>query len=247
VAAADGAPLRPDRRATLADGVADAVAEAIATRRLAPGERLVETALAGRLGVSRIPVREALKVLQAQGILAGERNRGYRVAAFGAETERQVYEVRLALETVLLRDALAAWRAGRGSPAVLDGPLAAMDAAARAADVAASLRADLDFHRAVRRAAGNEVAGALWDAIARHVLIVFSSEAYRTDDLALVAAQHRELRDWIAARVADPPPDDVLRARLEDHLFQVIRARRERTRAAAPARDGAAAPAPETP
>jgi len=250
---ADRAHLGAGRRATLAEEVADAVAEAIATRRLAPGERLVETALAERLGVSRIPVREGLRVLQAQGILTVERNRGYRVAAFGPEAERRVYEVRLSLETILLRDALAAWRAGRGSPAVLDGPLEAMANAARADDVAASLRADLDFHRGVRRAAGNEVAGILWDAIARHVLIVFSGETYRADDLALVAAQHRDLRDWIVARVGDPLTEDALRARVEDHLFQVIRSRRPLdagpgpSPSPAPAAAPAAAPAPMEP
>ena len=56
---------------SLADNIANVIANAIAARHLLPGERLVETALAERLGVSRVPIREALKVLHAQGILTG--------------------------------------------------------------------------------------------------------------------------------------------------------------------------------
>ncbi len=201
------------------------MAEAIATGHLRPGERVVETALAERLGVSRVPTREALKVLAAQGILAGERHRGYRVAEFGPQTIAKVLEVRVMLETFLLRDAIAAWRAGQGSPAGLDAALLGMEAAAHLGDARASLRADLEFHRAIRRAADNEVAGALWDAIARHVVIIFSLEKYRDNDLAAVVRQHAALRDAILAQIRQPGSEEELRRAMEDHFLQVARSK----------------------
>ena len=56
---------RQPRRQSLAESIADTVAEAIANRHLMPGERVVELTLAEEMGVSRVPVREALKVLHA--------------------------------------------------------------------------------------------------------------------------------------------------------------------------------------
>ncbi len=218
-------PFPQPKRQSLAEAIADSVAEAIATRRLSPGERIVETTLADRFGVSRVPIREALKVLHAQGILTGGRNRGFRVADFGPETIRQVLEVRLSLETFILRDAIDNWRAGAHDLAELDGPLRQMEMAARAGDASASLRADVEFHRAICAASGNQIAATLWEAIARHVLIIFSFETYRDGDLSAVVAQHRAFRDFIDQAIAQPLDLDGYRKALKDHLLLVARAK----------------------
>ena len=206
--------------------IADSIAEAIATRHLQPGERIVEMTLAERIGVSRVPIREALKVLHAQGILTGGAHRGYRVSAFGPETIEKVFEVRLMLETFLLRDAITHWRDGTEDPALLGGPIQQMEMAAKSGDGGASLRADLEFHRTIRRAARNEIAGTLWDAIARHVLIIFNLDRYRDSDLAAVPKQHKAFRDFILGQISEPGPVEYLRGALEDHLLQVARRKR---------------------
>ena len=138
--------------ALLAEAIADSVAEAIATGHLAPGERIVETALAEKYGVSRVPVREALKVLATQGILVGGGHRGCRVASFAPEKIEQVFEVRLELETILLRDAVANWRRSGEGLGALDSVIGTMRQAARAGDLRGMLRADLEFHRTICRA-----------------------------------------------------------------------------------------------
>jgi DNA-binding GntR family transcriptional regulator len=211
------------RRVSLAESIADSIAEAIATRHLNPGERLVETALADRLGVSRVPIREALKVLHAQGILSGGGHRGYRVSSFEPDTIQKVFEVRLMLETFLLRDAIRNWAAGLEDPGELDPPIQQMRMSAKAGDGRASLRADLEFHRVICRAARNEIAATLWEAIARHVLIIFNLDRYRDNDLAAVARQHVAFRDFVLAQTKAPGPEDELRRALEDHLLQVAR------------------------
>jgi DNA-binding GntR family transcriptional regulator len=214
------------QRTSLATAIADSVAEAIATRRLQPGERVVETAMAERFKVSRVPIREALKVLHAQGILSGGGHRGFRVSNFGPETIDQVFEVRLMLETFLLRDAVDRWRKGEANVAELDGAIRQMDAAARADDRRASLRADVEFHRTICRAAGNPISSTLWEAIARHVLIIFSLEAYRDSNLYAIADQHRAFRDFIVDATGRKLGLDDYRKALEDHILLVARAKR---------------------
>ena len=91
-AAAPAGEFPRPRRSLLAHSIADSVAEAIATGHLGFGERVVETALADKYEVSRVPVREALKVLATQGILVGGGHRGYRVATFSPEKIEQVRE-----------------------------------------------------------------------------------------------------------------------------------------------------------
>ena len=226
------------RPALLAEAIADSVAEAIATGHLAPGGRIIETGLAEKYGVSRVPVREALKVLATQGILVGGGHRGYRVASFAPEKIEQVFEVRLELETILLRDAVANWRQGGEGLRALDAVIETMRQAARADDLRGMLRADLEFHRAICRASENEIVAALWNAIARHVLIIFNLARYRDVDLERALDQHLRLRDWIRARVEEGTQARAtgdFRSTLERH-FQSRRP--ARTRAAVDAAGG---------
>lgn len=221
--------LPQPKRISLSESVADTIAEAIATRIIVPGERIVETSLVEKLGVSRVPIREALKVLHAQGILIGGGHRGYRVATFGPETTQQVMEVRLSLEAFLLRDAIENWRSGIEDIAVLQRPIDDMRASARAGDMRASLVADLDFHRAIRVSARNPVVGTLWDTIARHVLIVFNFDRFRDEDLDAIPKQHELFREQIQAQIARPTTKlEELYAALEDHMLLIERKKRRK-------------------
>lgn len=224
-----GEALRQPKRVSLSESVADSIAEAIATRVIQPGERLVETNLAEKLGVSRVPIREALKVLHAQGILSGGAHKGYRIAAFDPQVTQQVMEARLSLESFLLRDAIEAWRRGDADPSELETSIEAMRVSARAGNVRASLLADLEFHRVIRMAANNMIVGTLWDTIARHVLIVFNLDRFRDDDLDAIPRQHEQFRDFILAEVAKPSSrfKDISEA-LEDHMLLIARTKRKR-------------------
>lgn len=221
---------------SLADNIANLIANSIATRRMVPGERIVETTLAEKLGVSRVPIREALKVLHAQGILKGGGHRGYHVADFDAETTQQVLEVRLNLETFLLRDALNNWRSGLEDPRLLDTAIVEMERAAKSEDIPASLLADLEFHRTIRNAARNPIAGTLWDTIARHVMIVFNFERYRDKNLMAIPRQHEEFRNFILKQIAKPGPPEVIGEALENHILLIDRQRHGRSSKKTPRR-----------
>lgn len=83
--------------------VADVLRVAIVHGELSPGEQLRQAEWAERLGTSRIPVREALKSLAAEGLLSHDHNRGYFVTRFGPHEMAQIYLMRRLLEAELLR------------------------------------------------------------------------------------------------------------------------------------------------
>jgi DNA-binding GntR family transcriptional regulator len=78
--------------------------EVIGRGELQPGEHIRQAKLAEQLGVSRVPVREALKVLATEGIIQYEPNHGYYVAKMDAQEVAQLYTMRRLLETELLRN-----------------------------------------------------------------------------------------------------------------------------------------------
>jgi DNA-binding GntR family transcriptional regulator len=103
------------------DGVYRALRQDIGRLELAPGERLPLEELAGRFQVSLTPVRHALRRLESEGLVVGERRRGSRVAPLSVEELEEIQALRLGLESFLARrgaercteEALAEMRAAR--------------------------------------------------------------------------------------------------------------------------------------
>ena len=211
--------LRPPKRKALPEMLADSIADGIAAGLLVPGDRIVETTVADQMGVSRVPLREALKVLHAQGILAGGDHKGFRVVSFHAEKIRQVLEVRFNLEVLLLRDAIGRWRKEPSGFQRLSEPVEVMRRAAKAGDLGAALRADLEIHRSISEASGNEIAATLWRAIARHVLIIFSLERRDPSSIDPLVQQHLDLIAFIRQELSNGPSILRIRRHLMDHIF----------------------------
>lgn len=187
------------RSRNLAEQVADAIVDGIASGALLPGQRLVETDLAQQLQVSRVPLRESLKMLEAQGILESEPHRGARVADFDDLKIDHICEARVALEKIALRDAMTVYRTDTSYIARLDQIITRMERAAETLDWAAISKADLAFHREICAASGNDVVITLWETLARHVLIVFGREIRSERDAENIGPQHRRLRDMLLA------------------------------------------------
>jgi len=93
----------PAKRVSSVSRVVDEIRGMLRSRELVPGQQVRQETLAARLGVSRIPVREALKALEAEGVMCHEPNVGYAVARLNADELAQVYLMRRALETEVLR------------------------------------------------------------------------------------------------------------------------------------------------
>lgn len=88
--------------ASLPNMVADELRALIVRGTLLPGEHLGQTQLADRFGRSKVPVREALKLLATEGFLRHDRNRGYFVAPLEIDEARQLYRLRRWIESELL-------------------------------------------------------------------------------------------------------------------------------------------------
>jgi len=92
--------MRPLRsRRPLAEEAADQIRDEILAGRLGQGERLVETRIAEALNISRGPVREAFKLLRAEGLVREERNRGTYVVSLSSADIHEIYDLRAAIES----------------------------------------------------------------------------------------------------------------------------------------------------
>ena len=181
------------RAASLASQVADFIVDSIATGQFEFGQRLIETDLARQLDVSRVPIREAVKMLEAQGILVVAPHRGAHVAEFDELKIDRIREARIALERLALPDALAELLAHPERQQALEAQVARMeDAVARRNWIEAG-KADLEFHRLVCRASNNEIAITLWEALARHITIVFGRELRAEGGNPRVGEQHNRV------------------------------------------------------
>jgi DNA-binding GntR family transcriptional regulator len=95
-----------ERNVTAQELVLESVRKAILTGVLAPGARLRQEELADVFGTSRIPVREALRALEYEGLVSSEPHRGFTVTALDADDVEEVYDLRILLEGQAIRLAL---------------------------------------------------------------------------------------------------------------------------------------------
>ena len=186
--------LRIARQRSLAEQAADAIVEGIAANIVKPNERLVESDIAARLSVSRVPVREALKILEVQGIVVTSLHRSVWVAEMDRERILQVREIRTAIEKIVVRE-VAARLAADPRPALgLDAIIERMAERASLKDWASVSALDIAFHRQLCAISGNHIAITLWEALARHTRIIFGRETRPRSDYSFIVREHADLR-----------------------------------------------------
>jgi DNA-binding GntR family transcriptional regulator len=203
--------------------VHDVLRTAILDGELAPGERLRAEALAGRFGTSRTPVREALLMLEREGLVEVHPNRGAIVRSFDADDLLDLYEVRALIEP---------HAAARAATRIGDAPLARLDELCEAAESAKATVADQivfneEFHRVIVEAAESPRLAAAMRAVAgipREFRTLFwASDQQRAQSLFC----HRELVSAFAAR-QDGLAEAVMRMHIlgaRDFLWQAVRDR----------------------
>jgi len=133
-----------ENKETIANRISRTLADRIISGAIAPGTPLRQDHVAEEFGTSHVPVREAFRLLEAQGLAISAPRRGFRVAAFDLAQVREVAEMRAALEALALRHA-----APHLTSAILDQAEAAIEAGDRAADVRAWEEANRRFHRLI--------------------------------------------------------------------------------------------------
>jgi DNA-binding GntR family transcriptional regulator len=159
-----------------------------------PGSKLVERELAAQIGVSRVPVRDALRVLVAEGLVTPRPRTWAVVREFTPTDIADLNEVREALEVMTFR--LAAQRGDRVGLARLRSNLDEELAAARAGDAVRARRAAADFHETVTSMAANELLSELEGTLRSRMRWLLG----RHDDLLAMALEHEALYAAVADR-----------------------------------------------
>jgi DNA-binding GntR family transcriptional regulator len=182
---------------SLADQAVAAIRAAVRDGTLQAGHLYSAYQVAGYLGVSRSPVREALMRLAEAGMVRFERNRGFRIVVPGAADIAEVFQLRLLLEVPAARRAAA--RPPAGLAAGLSAELEQMRAAARRPDERLFMQHDQRLHRLILEAAGNARLAALVDSLRDATRTLGASTAGRSRGLADIAAEHAPVIEGIAA------------------------------------------------
>ena len=203
------------RPPTAQEAVLAELRRSIVEGELAPGTQIVQEALAGRLGLSRVPIREALKILEGEGQVSYSPHRGYFVTELNLDDIREVYRIRQILET----DA-AVVGVPRLTQEDLDSMADGIEDLARAStrgDLVAMTTANRRFHFAVIEASGmprlTRLVRQLWDATDPYRSLYYGDHANRE----LVDRQHRQI--LAAARERDT---DLVVRLLDEHRGHAI-------------------------
>ena len=192
--------------------VAEVIRQAIVEGRLAPGTRLKEEELARELGTSRTPVREALLVLQAEGLVDAARNRGATVRVHDAEDLDDMYRLRALLEGYAARTAAAhaseslvreLWTSCERFEDVPDG------------DIHALVKENLVFHNAILDAAGSARVARMVRTVIELPLVYKSYIWYSPEQRRISSHYHRQI-----ARAVEMHDAERAELVMKEHVFE---------------------------
>lgn len=179
--------------------VYNTIKDAIIAEKLQPGIKISETGLAKELGVSRTPVREALRILYTEGFVRLTPNSSFVVNSFTQKDAEEILHVRYILEGEASR--LAAKNIDARGKEKLENALRLMDIVYTLESeekAAAFSNADIDFHKAVFEVAGNSKMLTVSDSLNdRQIRLYISSHSADSAFVDVCSRQHRYIADAI--------------------------------------------------
>ncbi|WP_270935139.1 FCD domain-containing protein [Falsiroseomonas oryzae] len=185
------------RTRSLASLVAQEIERMILSGALAAGERLNEQALATRLGVSRGPVREAVRGLERTGLVVAVRNQGSYVRQVSAEEALEIYDLRAAITG--LACAHLADHAAPAQLAALRAMVKRMEQAHRANEPTTYYAANLDFHAALLAFGGGPRARRLYEELGNELHLFRRRALVQPENMRESNAEHAAILRAIAA------------------------------------------------
>jgi DNA-binding GntR family transcriptional regulator len=218
--------------------------QAIIDGRFFPNERLVEADLVRRFGGTRAAVRLALAVLEQQGLVVRERNRGARVRLVTEREAIEIIEIRAMLEAIVARH--AAQRATGADLETLRSRLAEMEALSATNDLVRYSEANTAFHAEIARIARHVSAARLLTDLRAQTVVFQFRPLFEPGRASEVDAEHRALVAAIAS--GDAAAAEAAMRRHVDNVGRALRAaiagRRvvQRTMAGLEDRDAAVGP-----
>lgn len=180
------------RKHVLREQVKQFIMNAILEGKFAPGDRLIETHIAKQLGVSQAPVREALRDLERVGIAIAVPYYGTFIREYGYKDLIDVYVIRAELEALAIREAV---------PVItneeikrLEELVAEMHHANSLQDLKGQVQADIDFHKVIVTASGNNILVNLWESIGVYLWTYLSLCVWKAKASELVGRHEPILR-----------------------------------------------------
>jgi DNA-binding GntR family transcriptional regulator len=196
----------------MAEAALERLRESIILGELTPGTPLRLEELAQRLGMSISPIREAVRQLEALGLAEHVPHHGAKVMGLDVEELRELFSIRLAIETMAVRR--AAERLDPAAEAAARAHLAAYDEARHRADTLAAMREHTAFHFTLYEAAGSSwllrLIRPCWDSCERYRPVLLAEKGALQD-------RHEELDVELLAACAAHDPDRAGQV-LHDHL-----------------------------
>lgn len=188
-----------------------AIISDLITHGFQPGDHLTIEMLTARYNVSHMPIREALRQLEGEGILISLAHRGFRIETLSEAYIRNIYDIRIGVELMMARRATE--RASAADIEILE-EIHARYAAAALADDMAAVAINIEFHDGIHVIADNPEAVQLVDGRTRIVRTVAQSlDAHVNQDRRPIIAEHAKILDGFIGR----DPEACGRAVL-DHL-----------------------------
>ena len=197
----DDHPIAVVRSHSLPALVGRELTHRILAGELAAGAKLNEADIALRLGVSRGPVREAFRALEAAGLVRLEKNRGVYVRELTSTEADEIFELRALLDDFAGRK--AAQRASAEDVRALTAMVQRMDEATRQGDADAYFELNLAFHDRIVGLAGNAKLGELYRRLVNELSLFRRASFEHAANLPRSAAEHRAIVERIAARESE--------------------------------------------
>ena len=179
--------IRP--RKTIREKVYEYLREGILNGKIEPGDRLVETDLADRIGTSRTPVREALHTLERERLVESLHRVGYVVRPISESEVSELCEIRLSLEALALRWALS--KDPEGLARAMKENLSNCEQRVAAGDLKAFVEMDAQFHDLISRTADSSRLMEMTNSIRRYMLRYRIHSIYTEDNVRRAIAGHK--------------------------------------------------------
>ncbi len=181
----------------LRDVVVESIRQAIISGQFPPGMRLMELQLAEEMGVSRTPVREAIRKMELEGLVVMIPRRGAYVADISIKDINEVYEVRTALD--VLSAGLAAERIDKSEIQEMRELLAEEAALVEARDYPKIIDNDTAFHDVIYRASGNTRCMNIISNLQEQITAIRGRSMPYPGRVEIMLKEHRAIFDAIAA------------------------------------------------